>query len=93
MFNNIIRNKKKHNEIYVRKHYNTKEKGEAVHLKKRHPVVYVVLFALGWAFMYADRNILSPVMGVFGGFLFLFSDGQPFKCKTEDRFSLWMQAM
>jgi len=64
MFNNIIRNKKKHSEIYVRKHYNTKEKGEAVHLKKRHPVVYVVLFALGWAFMYADRNILSPVMGV-----------------------------
>lgn len=28
------------------------------------PAAVTALFALGWAFMYADRNILSPVMGV-----------------------------
>lgn len=33
-------------------------------MKTKNPVVLIILFALGWAFMYADRNILSPVMGV-----------------------------
>ncbi|MED4407024.1 MFS transporter [Heyndrickxia coagulans] len=32
-------------------------------MKKNHPILLIVLFSLGWAFMYADRNILSPVMG------------------------------
>lgn len=35
-------------------------------LKTSNPVVLIILFALGWTFMYADRNILSPVMGVIG---------------------------
>ncbi|WOF23700.1 MFS transporter [Microbacterium betulae] len=30
------------------------------------PVAITTLFSLGWVFMYADRNILSPVMGVIG---------------------------
>lgn len=34
--------------------------------KTNHPIVIILLFSLGWAFMYADRNILSPVMGVIG---------------------------
>ncbi|WP_018664043.1 MFS transporter [Heyndrickxia acidiproducens] len=33
-------------------------------MKTKHPAVLIILFALGWAFMYADRNILSPVMGL-----------------------------
>lgn len=32
-------------------------------MKTKNPVVLIILFTLGWAFMYADRNILSPVMG------------------------------
>lgn len=32
-------------------------------MKSKNPVVLIILFALGWTFMYADRNILSPVMG------------------------------
>lgn len=35
-------------------------------MKTRNPVILIILFSLGWAFMYADRNILSPVMGVIG---------------------------
>ncbi|MFC5648547.1 MFS transporter [Paenibacillus solisilvae] len=35
-------------------------------MKTNKPIVIILLFALGWAFMYADRNILSPVMGVIG---------------------------
>lgn len=34
--------------------------------KTNNPILLIVLFALGWTFMYADRNILSPVMGVIG---------------------------
>ena len=32
--------------------------------KRPGPVAVTVLFSLGWVFMYADRNILSPVMSV-----------------------------
>lgn len=35
-------------------------------MKKGHPVLTIFLFFLGWVFMYADRNILSPVMGDIG---------------------------
>lgn len=35
-------------------------------MKKTHPAVVIFLFFLGWVFMYADRNILSPVMGEIG---------------------------
>ncbi|WP_379969781.1 MFS transporter [Ectobacillus sp. sgz5001026] len=35
-------------------------------MKAKNPVILIILFSLGWAFMYADRNILSPVMGVIG---------------------------
>ncbi|WP_309090701.1 MFS transporter [Domibacillus sp.] len=35
-------------------------------MKKTHPAVVIFLFFLGWVFMYADRNILSPVMGSIG---------------------------
>lgn len=35
-------------------------------MKTNKPFVIILLFSLGWAFMYADRNILSPVMGVIG---------------------------
>src|SRR5690242_8375102 len=35
-------------------------------MKKEHPIFTIFLFFLGWVFMYADRNILSPVMGVIG---------------------------
>jgi MFS family permease len=34
--------------------------------KTNNPILLIVLFALGWTFMYADRNILSPVMGIIG---------------------------
>ncbi|WP_146548954.1 MFS transporter [Rummeliibacillus suwonensis] len=33
-------------------------------MKTKNPIVLIVLFSLGWAFMYADRNILSPVMSI-----------------------------
>lgn len=32
--------------------------------KRPGPVAVTLLFSLGWVFMYADRNILSPVMSV-----------------------------
>lgn len=32
----------------------------------RRQILYIFLFALGWVFMYADRNILAPVMGIIG---------------------------
>ncbi|MGG3575348.1 MFS transporter [Bacillus gobiensis] len=35
-------------------------------MKKTHPALIIFLFFLGWVFMYADRNILSPVMGSIG---------------------------
>lgn len=35
------------------------------HSKKNY-ILITVLFSLGWAFMYADRNILSPIMSVIG---------------------------
>ncbi|MCY8232219.1 MFS transporter [Priestia endophytica] len=35
-------------------------------MKKNHPALVIFLFFLGWVFMYADRNILSPVMGDIG---------------------------
>lgn len=35
-------------------------------MKKGHPIFTIFLFFLGWVFMYADRNILSPVMGDIG---------------------------
>ncbi|MEY9870378.1 MFS family permease [Peribacillus sp. B2I2] len=35
-------------------------------MKKTHPAIVIFLFFLGWVFMYADRNILSPVMGSIG---------------------------
>lgn len=35
-------------------------------MKKSHPILVIFLFFLGWVFMYADRNILSPVMGSIG---------------------------
>ncbi|HWO96559.1 MAG TPA: MFS transporter [Bacillus sp. (in: firmicutes)] len=35
-------------------------------MKKTNPAVVIFLFFLGWVFMYADRNILSPVMGDIG---------------------------
>jgi MFS family permease len=35
-------------------------------MKKTHPAFIIFLFFLGWVFMYADRNILSPVMGSIG---------------------------
>ncbi|MBB5325392.1 MFS family permease [Anoxybacillus tepidamans] len=35
-------------------------------MKKTHPAFVIFLFFLGWVFMYADRNILSPVMGEIG---------------------------
>ncbi|EST12648.1 MFS transporter [Sporolactobacillus laevolacticus] len=35
------------------------------HTKKNY-ILITVLFSLGWAFMYADRNILSPIMSVIG---------------------------
>jgi len=35
-------------------------------MKKTHPALVIFLFFLGWVFMYADRNILSPVMGSIG---------------------------
>jgi MFS family permease len=33
---------------------------------KKNYILITVLFSLGWAFMYADRNILSPIMSVIG---------------------------
>ncbi|RYL95897.1 MFS transporter [Sporolactobacillus sp. THM7-4] len=36
-----------------------------IHSKKDY-ILTTVLFSLGWAFMYADRNILSPIMSVIG---------------------------
>ncbi|HET8878056.1 MAG TPA: MFS transporter [Arthrobacter sp.] len=35
--------------------------------KRPGPVAVTLLFSLGWVFMYADRNILSPVMSVIQG--------------------------
>lgn len=35
-------------------------------MRKTHPALVIFLFFLGWVFMYADRNILSPVMGTIG---------------------------
>jgi len=35
-----------------------------VSTKRPGPVAVTLLFSLGWVFMYADRNILSPVMSV-----------------------------
>lgn len=35
-------------------------------MKRTHPAIVIFLFFLGWVFMYADRNILSPVMGEIG---------------------------
>ncbi|MCP3763417.1 MFS transporter [Domibacillus sp. A3M-37] len=35
-------------------------------MKNTHPAFVIFLFFLGWVFMYADRNILSPVMGSIG---------------------------
>lgn len=35
-------------------------------MKKTRPALTIFLFFLGWVFMYADRNILSPVMGSIG---------------------------
>ncbi|RJS67268.1 MFS transporter [Priestia filamentosa] len=35
-------------------------------MKKNNPALVIFLFFLGWVFMYADRNILSPVMGDIG---------------------------
>jgi MFS family permease len=35
-------------------------------LKKSNLALVIFLFFLGWVFMYADRNILSPVMGSIG---------------------------
>ncbi|MFD1775071.1 MFS transporter [Paenibacillus rhizophilus] len=35
-------------------------------MKTKNPIILIILFALGWTFMYADRNILSPVMKVIG---------------------------
>lgn len=35
-------------------------------MKKTNPAFVIFLFFLGWVFMYADRNILSPVMGSIG---------------------------
>ncbi|WP_051348809.1 MFS transporter [Peribacillus kribbensis] len=35
-------------------------------MKKTHPAFIIFLFFLGWVFMYADRNILSPVMDRIG---------------------------
>jgi len=35
-------------------------------LSNRRQILYIFLFALGWVFMYADRNILAPVMGTIG---------------------------
>ncbi|CAM3129119.1 MFS family permease [Sporolactobacillus spathodeae] len=35
-------------------------------MTKKNYVLITVLFSLGWAFMYADRNILSPIMSVIG---------------------------
>lgn len=35
-------------------------------MKKTRPALIIFLFFLGWVFMYADRNILSPVMGSIG---------------------------
>jgi MFS family permease len=35
-------------------------------MKTKSPILMIILFSLGWAFMYADRNILSPVMGLIG---------------------------
>ncbi|RAS84381.1 MFS transporter [Priestia endophytica] len=35
-------------------------------MKKNNPAFVIFLFFLGWVFMYADRNILSPVMGDIG---------------------------
>ena len=32
--------------------------------KRPGPIAVTALFSLGWVFMYADRNILSPVMSV-----------------------------
>jgi MFS family permease len=34
--------------------------------EKKRVFVTILLFSIGWAFMYADRNILSPVMGAIG---------------------------
>lgn len=33
---------------------------------KKNYALVIILFSLGWAFMYADRNILSPVMNIIG---------------------------
>lgn len=35
-------------------------------MKRTYPAIVIFLFFLGWVFMYADRNILSPVMGEIG---------------------------
>ncbi|TVZ76849.1 sugar phosphate permease [Aeribacillus composti] len=35
-------------------------------MKRTHPAIVIFLFFLGWVFMYADRNILSPVLGEIG---------------------------
>ncbi|MFP7483508.1 MFS transporter [Priestia filamentosa] len=35
-------------------------------MKKNNPALVIFLFFLGWVFMYADRNILSPVMSDIG---------------------------
>jgi len=35
-------------------------------MKRTHPAIVIFLFFLGWVFMYADRTILSPVMGEIG---------------------------
>lgn len=37
-----------------------------LYMKKTRPALTIFLFFLGWVFMYADRNILSPVMGSIG---------------------------
>ncbi|BCJ87145.1 MFS transporter [Effusibacillus dendaii] len=34
--------------------------------EKRRVLITIFLFSIGWAFMYADRNILSPVMAIIG---------------------------
>ncbi|MCY8282353.1 MFS transporter, partial [Bacillus inaquosorum] len=35
-------------------------------MKKSRAALTIFMFFLGWVFMYADRNILSPVMGSIG---------------------------
>lgn len=35
-------------------------------MKNKNYILIIILFSLGWAMMYADRNILSPVMEVIG---------------------------